>query len=62
MAVCFSLLGNKDEALGTQTSLSTLRFVRAQKIISRWKNITLDVEGDAAGMVQEGLRPKRCVR
>ena len=30
-----------------ETSLGTLRFVQAQKKISRWKNITIDAEGDA---------------
>ena len=41
------MLGKKVKALGNETSLSTSRFAQAQTSTSRWKNITLDVEGDA---------------
>ena len=52
------LLGKEDEALGNGNSPSTSSFVQAQKNISRWKNITLDVEGDTDESACELLHEK----
>ena len=41
------MLGKKDKGLGTETAPSISRFVQAQKSVNKWKNITLDVVGDA---------------
>ena len=41
-----------------ETSTSTFCFVQAQKSISRWENITLEVEGDADRFACECLYEK----
>ena len=45
--LCVSVAGKKDKAFSKGTLPSLLRFVQAQKSISRWNNITQEVEGDA---------------
>ena len=52
--MCLDCCEKRNKALGNETSPGTLRFVQAQKI-SRWKNITLEVEGDADRLVCEFL-------
>ena len=43
-AMCFDCMEKLGTALGNGTSPSTLRFMQAQQSISKWKNITLEVE------------------
>ena len=52
---CALTSGKKVQALGNGTSPGTLRFMQAQESISRWENITLEVEGDADRFAGEPL-------
>ena len=49
----------RKRSIEATTTPSTLRFVQAQKTISRWKNKTLEVEGDADGFACELLQENR---
>ena len=40
------IAGKRNKDLGNKNSLGTSRFVQWQKSVSRWKNTTLDVDGD----------------
>ena len=54
-AMCSGCWEKRAKALGKDTSLGTPRFVQVRYSISRWKNITLDVEGDVGSFACEFL-------
>ena len=53
--MCFDCWETCVDAMESDTSPSTVRFVQAQKSVGRWKNITLDVGGNTDRFVFECL-------